>query len=111
MSHYSKDDSLFNTDKEVLILWVLDYYGVKFREAKRGWQKVSCFNEAGHRGGDKNPSGSVHLGYGYYRCFGCELNGDGYAILRELEGWGVKQVNDASGGAVIHSEREGSTWL
>ncbi len=108
---YSKDDSLFNTDKELLILWVLDYYDVKFREAKRGWQKVSCFNEAGHSGGDKNPSGSVHLGYGYYRCFGCELNGDGYAILRELEGWGVKQVNDASGGAVIHSEREGSTWL
>ena len=107
---YSKDDSLFNTDKEMLILWVLDYYNVKFREAKRGWQKVSCFNEYAHATGDKNPSGSVHLGYGYYRCFSCEMAGDGYAILRELEGWGVKQVNEAFGGEVMSTDERG-TWL
>ena len=110
MSHYSKDDSLFNTDKEVLMLWVLDHYDVRFRESRRGWQKVSCFNEFGHKGGDKNPSGSVNLDYGYYRCFSCELSGDGYEILRELEGWGVKQVNEASGGQVVSTDERG-TWL
>ena len=109
MSHYSKDDSLFNTDKEALMLYVLDKYDVRFREAKRGWQKVSCFNDYGHRGGDKHPSGSVHLGYGYYRCFSCDLNGDGYAILNELEGWGVKQVNEAFGGEPVSTDER--TWL
>jgi len=110
MSGYSHDKSLFNTDKEQLILFVLDKYDVRFNASKRGWQKVRCFNEYGHRTGDKNPSGSVHLGFGYYRCFACDLNGDGYAILRELEQWGVKQVNEAFGGEVISSDERG-TWL
>jgi hypothetical protein len=110
MSHYSKDESLFNTDKELLILWVLDHYNVSYKPSKVGWQKVSCFNEYGHTGGDRNPSGSVHIGYGYYRCFSCDLNGDGYAILRELEGWGVKQVNDATGGQPVSTDERG-TWL
>jgi hypothetical protein len=38
------------------------------------------------------------------------MSGDGYAILRELEGWGVKQVNEAFGGEVISTNERG-TWL
>jgi len=110
MSDFSKDSSLFNTDKELLMLYVMDKYDVKVNAGRAGWQKVRCFNEVGHVHGDKNPSGSVNLGYGYYRCFSCDLVGDGYAILRELEGWGVKQVNDAFGGQVISTD-ERNTWL
>ena len=109
MFPYSKDKSLFNTDKEQLIMFVMDKYDVKINPSRRGWQKVRCFNEYAHKGGDKNPSGSVHLGYGYYRCFACDLNGDGYHILRELEGWGVKQVNEAFGGEIVSNDER--TWL
>ena len=110
MSDYSNGNSLFNTDKEQLMMYVLDKYDVRYNAGKQGWQKVRCFNEYGHTKGDKNPSGSVNLGYGHYRCFACELSGDGYEILRELESWGVKQVNEAFGGEVISTD-ERSTWL
>jgi hypothetical protein len=110
MSDFSKDKSLFNTDKRQLIEFVLDKYGAKFNPTRSGWQKVRCFNEAAHLKGDRHPSGSVHLDWGHYRCFSCDLSGDGYSILRELEGWGVKQVNDAFGGEVIPSDERG-TWL
>jgi len=110
MSHFSKDKSLFNTDKEQLMTYVLDHYDVRYNPAKRGWQKVRCFNEVAHIGGDKNPSGSVSLDYGYYRCFACDLHGDGYEILRELEHWGVKQVNEAFGGEIVSTDERG-TWL
>jgi hypothetical protein len=111
MSDYLHDRSLFNTDKEQLMLFVLDKYDVSYNATKVGWQKVRCFNEYGHSaGGDRNPSGSVNLGYGHYRCFACDMSGDGYAILRELEGWGVKQVNEAFGGEVISTNERG-TWL
>lgn len=111
MSDYSTDRSLFNTDKEMLMLFVLDKYDVRYSASRSGWQKVRCFNEYGHGvRGDRNPSGSVNLAYGYYRCFACGLSGDGYEILRELEQWGVKQVNEAFGGEVISSDERG-TWL
>ena len=109
MSDYSKDKSLFNTDKEELIKFVLDRYDVRYNTSRGGWQKVRCFNESGHAGGDKNPSGSVHLEWGHYRCFSCDLAGDGYHLLRELEGWGVKQVNDAFGGTP--QDMNERTWL
>jgi len=110
MPPFSTDRSLFNTDKEQLMLYVLDHYDVRYNPTKVGWQKIRCFNEYGHRTGDKNPSGSVNLGFGHYRCFACGLSGDGYEILHELEQWGVKQVNEAFGGVVISTDERG-TWL
>jgi len=121
MSDYSNDSdkthggflngrSLFNTNKELLMLFVLDKYDVRYNASRTGWQKVRCFNEYSHSTGDRHPSGSVNLAYGYYRCFACDMAGDGYAILRELEGWGVKQVNEAFGGEVISTSERG-TWL
>ena len=111
MSDYSKGKSLFNTDKELLMMFVLDKYDVRYNASRSGWQKVRCFNEYGHSStGDRNPSGSVNLGYGHYRCFACELSGDGYEILHTLEQWGVKQVNEAFGGEIISTDERG-TWL
>ena len=110
MSDYSNGKSLFNTDKELLMVFVLDKYDVRYNAGRMSWQKVRCFNEYGHRTGDKNPSGSVNLGFGHYRCFACDLSGDGYEILHTLEGWCVKQLNDAFGGEVISTD-ERSTWL
>lgn len=81
--------SLFSTDKSELIMWVMDHYGVRYRESKRGWQKVSCFL---HR--DRNPSASLNIGTGYYHCFSCQKAGDGYELLHDLEGWDVKKVNE-----------------
>ena len=111
MYPYLNDNySLFNTDKTQLILYVLDKYDVRYNPSRMGWQKVRCFNEYGHTFGDRNPSGSVNLGYGYYRCFACDMGGDGYEILRLLEGWDVKQVNDAFGGDPVN-ESEIETWI
>lgn len=110
MPPYQTDKSLFNTDKEKLMMYVLDKYDVRYNSGKQSWQKIRCFNPFAHPGGDKNPSGSVNLGWGHYRCFSCDLAGDGYAILRELEGWGVKEVNAAFGGEPMNVD-EGSAWL
>ena len=110
MPRYSKGDSLFNTDKQALIEFVLDKYDVTYNPTREGWQKVRCLNEYGHTSGDKNPSASVNTGYGYYHCFACGISGDGYEILRELENWGVKQVNEAFGGEIISTDERG-TWL
>lgn len=101
--------SLFQTDKRKLMEFVLDKYDVKYNPTKYRWQKVRCFNEYGHASGDRNPSASVSLDYGQYQCFGCELKGDGYDILRKLEGWDVKQVNDAFGGEPVEDGLD--VWL
>ena len=85
--------SLFDTDKTDLLMFVLDRYDVRYKAGKVGWQKVRCLNDAMHKTGDKNPSASVHLGKGYYNCFACDMSGDGYQLLQELEGMTVKDVN------------------
>jgi len=102
--------SLFLTDKTQLIIWILGHYNVKYNPSKSGYQKVSCLNHYGHTKGDRNPSASVHILNGSYNCFACGLAGDGYTILKALEGWGVKQVNDAFGGNPIN-ESESDVWI
>lgn len=106
----SRNVDLFNTDKQLLMEWVLDRYLVQYNSGRTRWQKIKCFNPHGHKTGDKNPSGSVNLGYGHYRCFACELHGDGYAIMMELEGMGVKEVNAAFGGSPINDD-EMEVWI
>ena len=108
--YLNANKSLFNTDKTELILYVLDKYDVTYRSNRVGWQKVRCFNPYAHPRGDKNPSGSVNTEHGYYKCFSCDLKGDGYEILKTLEGWNVKQVNEAFGGNPVN-ENEIETWI
>ena len=91
-------------------MWVLEEYRVEYNPTRIGWQKIRCFNDAAHPHGDRNPSGSVSIEFGYYHCFSCELEGDGYQLLRHLRGWDVKQVNDAFGGELI-PEDEGDIWI
>ncbi len=102
--------SLFDTDKRRLMEFVLDRYQVRYHPTKSRWQKVHCFNEEGHKLGDRNPSASVNLDWGYYHCFACEMEGDGYDIMKRLEGWDVKQVNDAFGGEPV-AEVEKDIWI
>lgn len=101
--------SLFQTDKTKLMMFVLDKYNVQYNPSKYRWQKVRCFNEYGHKLGDRNPSASVSLEYGYYQCHACEMEGDGYSILRKMEGWDVKKVNDAFGGEPIDEDED--VWI
>jgi len=102
--------SLFATDKTQLILWVLDHYQVKYNPNKYSNQKISCLNYYAHPHGDRNPSASVSLEKGMYHCFACGTSGDGYSIMKAVEGWGVKQVNEAFGGELVN-EVEGDVWI
>lgn len=102
--------SLFETDKTALIFWIMDEYGSEYRPTRRGWQKIRCIDADAHVHGDRNPSASVNIETGYYKCFSCGLTGDGYELLRKLKGWDVKQVNDAFGGEPVNDD-EGSVWL
>jgi len=88
--------SLFDTDKTELMLFVLERYQCRYKPNRMGWQKVRCLDKGAHYHGDRNPSASVNLGIGRYHCFSCGLEGDGYELLRHLEGLNVKQVNDMS---------------
>jgi hypothetical protein len=46
--------------------------------AGSGWRQMRCFNTAAHSRGDRNPSASVNLTTGRYKCHACGLNGDVY---------------------------------
>lgn len=102
--------SLFSTDKSALLSWVLDYYHVEYKPTRLGWQKVRCMNPMGHVHGDRNPSASVNLEHGWFHCFSCGLEGDGYTIMNTLEGWKVNQVNEAFGGEPV-TTNESDVWL
>ena len=46
---------------------------------------ISCFaNPAGHQSGDRNPSCSVNLLTGLWKCFGCGQNGNAYQAALAL---------------------------
>lgn len=79
-------------------MFILDRYHAKYNHRRYSWQKIRCINQAGHRHGDKNPSASVSLEFGHYRCHACSLDGDGYDVLKVLEGLDVKAVNALFGG-------------
>lgn len=84
--------SVFTDDKPDLMRRVLDYLGVSYHPGHTT-QMVSCPGPA-HMRGDRNPSASVHLGKGSFRCFACGLAGDGYDLLKELEGLSAREVNE-----------------
>lgn len=68
--------------------WLVDK-GVRFHPGRSGWQKVSCYGDA-HYSGDRNPSASINLSKGYYKCFACDLEGDTVDLLMQEEGLDFK---------------------
>ena len=74
-----------------------------------GWRKVSCFNKAAHPRGDRNPSASVNLTTGRYKCFACDLSGDVYDLLMAESGLSYKQALATLGGKASQQPEE--TWF
>jgi len=97
----------FDGNKTILMERTLDRYDCRYRDNRRGWQPVHCINEVAHSHGDRNPSASVNLDYGYYNCHSCDLKGDAYALLLELEGMTADKVNET----LSVDTKEEDTWL
>ena len=74
-----------------------------------GWRKVSCFNKAAHPRGDRNPSASVNLITGRYKCFACGLHGDVFDLIKHESGLSYKQALASLGGKAIQQPEE--TWF
>ena len=100
--------TLYNRDKASLLTSILDRYDCRYRVDHQGDQKVSCINDAEHPNGDRNPSASINLSKGLYHCFACGLSGDGYSLLRNIEGWDAKKVNEMMDSPEMKEESE---WL
>jgi hypothetical protein len=96
------------TDKGELLRSFLEERGVQL-PSRQGWTKISCFNDAAHPRGDRNPSASVNLDKGRYRCFACGIEGDAYDLLQQLEGLTFAQARTILGGTAHRVVEE--TWL
>src|SRR3990167_8188764 len=84
--------SLFDTtDKQALMVAALTHLGVRFREHRQGWQKVSC-PSAFHVRGDRNPSASVNVEAGLFPCHARPLRGDGFDLMRGVENLDARAV-------------------
>ena len=73
--------SLNPVSKGELLRSFLEARGVRL-SGSFGWRKVSCFNKAAHPRGDRNPSASVNLKTGRYKCFACDLSGDVFDLIK-----------------------------
>jgi hypothetical protein len=96
------------SDKAALLRSYLEERGARL-SSRSGWQKISCINKVAHPRGDRNPSASVNLTKGYYKCFGCDMAGDVYDLLMSEEGLTFKQAVTTLGGVAPRVEEE--TWL
>ena len=101
---------MFDIDKSELLLQVLDRHNVAYNRGNAGWQSVRCLNTAAHSHGDRTPSGSVNLVLGKYHCWACELRGDGFDIMLEVEGLKAKEALEALEMKAGIKQRE-ETWL
>jgi len=102
--------TFFDTDKPALIEAVLEYLGVRYRRERRGWQKVRCFGPA-HARGDRNPSASVSLSEGRYKCFACEMEGDGFDLMLKAEGLMAPEAMAALGMVPGTKKKEVEDWI
>lgn len=93
-------------DKSELIEQVLDRYDIRFKGSYNGWQSIRCPNERGHVHGDKNPSARVNLTVGMFACMGCELKGDGYSLLMEIEGLTFLEAKEQLGSVYVPKEQD-----
>ena len=97
-------------DKSELLMQVLDRHSVHYNRGRTGWQPVRCLNLTAHSHGDRTPSGSVNLVLGKYQCWACELRGDGFDIMLEVEGLKAKEALAALEMKSEPGQRE-DTWL
>jgi hypothetical protein len=73
-------------DKGELLLAYLAEHGVDV-EPRSGWQKLRCpFH------GDRHASAGVNVDLGRFRCFGCDLAGDVYDLIRAETGCGFREA-------------------
>lgn len=93
-------------DKSELMIAVMDRYGVRYKPSYNGWQSVHCPNEDGHVHGDKNPSGRLNLTLGGYTCMGCDMKGDGYNLLMEMENLTFPQAKEQLGSTYVPIESD-----
>ena len=84
--------SLFDVDKTDLLLRVLHRYGVQPRLDRTGWQPIRCINQTAHPHGDRHPSAAINLTFGRYTCHACDLHGDGFQLMLDLEQAGPTQT-------------------
>jgi hypothetical protein len=97
-------------DKGAALVKFLEDRGARFSATRAGYQKISCINEAGHPRGDRNPSASINLTTGYYRCFACDLSGDAIDLIQALDGLTYSAALTTLGGAKTTSSEE-PVWL
>jgi hypothetical protein len=95
--------------KGELLAQFLEERGVRVPH-RAGWVKISCINNAAHPRGDRNPSASVNLTEGKYKCFACDMGGDVYDLLRVLENLDYVRAKATLGGEAT-TPREQDTWL
>ena len=95
--------------KGELLREYLEQRGARVSSHRLGWQKISCINSAGHSRGDRNPSASVNLTTGRYKCFACDLHGDVYDLLMAESGLSYKQALVTLGGKASQQPEE--TWF
>ncbi len=101
---------MFVSQKGELLRSFLEERGVYIPQGFGGWRKVSCFNDAAHPRGDHNPSASVNLGTGRYKCFACDLAGDVYDLLLQLDGLDFKAAQAKLGHKQGDLPKE-PTWI
>lgn len=100
----------FGQDKGELLANYLEERGVHFHRGRLGWQKVRCFG-VGHLYGDRNPSASVNLTRGYYRCFGCGLHGDVFDLIQAEKGVDFKTAKTMMGADKPKKKGNEPTWI
>jgi len=81
----------------------LDYLDVVFKANSSGWQKIRCPYTDNHAHGDRNPSASVNLVEGVFKCHACGAHGDWARMLFDIEGM---KINEAV--RLLELERDGT---
>lgn len=96
--------NLFDVDKTELMRLVLDRYDTP-SPMRSGWSSIRCIHPD-HP--DRSKSAGVNLGRGKFRCHACGLAGDGFDIMQQIEGLGVKDVLGMFG---LKGAEEETEWL
>ena len=95
--------------KSDLLRTFLEQRGVRV-PSRMGWAKISCIGPA-HFRGDRNPSASVNLTTGRFRCWSCDLKGDIYDLLQILENLDFATAYRKMGGGRLDVAKSEETWL
>jgi hypothetical protein len=104
--------SVYDVDKGALLRAVLDRHGVAFKDWYSGWQSVHCPNPMSHSHGDRNASARANVAEGYFTCLACGLAGDGFDLMKELEGLGAKEtLAELELGSDVKRPTREETWI